>query len=53
MANERIVASSIYYYDCENITESELSFRVGVNLEDSGNDPSDEEGILLTWGIKP
>ncbi|KAG9028508.1 hypothetical protein FS837_003855, partial [Tulasnella sp. UAMH 9824] len=53
MANERIVASSIYYYDCENITDSELSFRVGVNLENSGNDPNDEEGVLLTWGIKP
>ncbi|KAG8931781.1 hypothetical protein FRC01_000810 [Tulasnella sp. 417] len=33
MANERIVASSIYYYDCENITDSELAFRVGVELE--------------------
>ncbi|KAK7028342.1 hypothetical protein R3P38DRAFT_3189817 [Favolaschia claudopus] len=30
MANEQIVASGIYYYDEENITESELSFRVAV-----------------------
>ncbi|KAJ7117882.1 hypothetical protein C8R43DRAFT_1153902 [Mycena crocata] len=28
MANEHIVASGIYYYDEENITESHLSFRV-------------------------
>uniref|UniRef100_A0A914DG99 Uncharacterized protein n=1 Tax=Acrobeloides nanus TaxID=290746 RepID=A0A914DG99_9BILA len=27
MRNERIVASGIYYYDMENITESRLSFR--------------------------
>uniref|UniRef100_A0A914CZ16 Uncharacterized protein n=1 Tax=Acrobeloides nanus TaxID=290746 RepID=A0A914CZ16_9BILA len=27
MRNERIVASGIYYYDIENITESRLSFR--------------------------
>ncbi|KAK7028336.1 hypothetical protein R3P38DRAFT_3189812 [Favolaschia claudopus] len=30
MVNERIVASGIYYYDEENITESRLSFRVAV-----------------------
>ncbi|KAJ7747649.1 hypothetical protein DFH07DRAFT_923784 [Mycena maculata] len=28
MANEHIVASGIYYYDEENITESRLSFRI-------------------------
>ncbi|KAJ6567028.1 hypothetical protein B0H19DRAFT_1258190 [Mycena capillaripes] len=28
MANERIVACGIYYYDQENITEAQLSFRV-------------------------
>ncbi|KAJ7302343.1 hypothetical protein DFH08DRAFT_794525 [Mycena albidolilacea] len=31
MVNERIVASGIYYYDEENITESQLSFRVAVS----------------------
>ncbi|KAF7361405.1 hypothetical protein MSAN_01173600 [Mycena sanguinolenta] len=30
MENERIVASGVYYYDEENITESRLSFRVAV-----------------------
>ncbi|KAG8894567.1 hypothetical protein FRC01_012890, partial [Tulasnella sp. 417] len=29
MANERVVASGTYYYDCENITDSQLSFRQG------------------------
>ncbi|KAJ2591599.1 hypothetical protein IWW49_001447 [Coemansia sp. RSA 1797] len=30
MANERIAATGIYYYDIENITESTLSFRESV-----------------------
>uniref|UniRef100_A0A914DFU3 Uncharacterized protein n=1 Tax=Acrobeloides nanus TaxID=290746 RepID=A0A914DFU3_9BILA len=30
MLNERIVASGIYYYDMENITESRLSFRQAI-----------------------
>ncbi|KAF7361410.1 hypothetical protein MSAN_01174100 [Mycena sanguinolenta] len=34
MVNERIVASGIYYYDEENITESRLSFRVAVGEPD-------------------
>ncbi|KAL4909565.1 hypothetical protein BDW74DRAFT_83181 [Aspergillus multicolor] len=29
--NERIVASAIYYYDCENITPSSLAFRQRAN----------------------
>ncbi|EPT01446.1 hypothetical protein FOMPIDRAFT_40499 [Fomitopsis schrenkii] len=31
MNNEAIVATVIYYYDCDNLTESTLSFRNGVN----------------------
>jgi len=31
LKNERIVASAIYYYDVENITVSQLAFRVQVN----------------------
>ncbi|KAJ6510571.1 hypothetical protein C8R45DRAFT_1059730 [Mycena sanguinolenta] len=31
MLNERIVASGIYYYDAENVTESKLSFRIAVD----------------------
>ncbi|KAJ7210549.1 hypothetical protein GGX14DRAFT_626067 [Mycena pura] len=30
MVNERIIASGIYYYDEDNITESKLSFRVAT-----------------------
>ncbi|KAH8809575.1 hypothetical protein DL96DRAFT_1821842 [Flagelloscypha sp. PMI_526] len=30
MLNERIVSTGIYYYDSDNISESTLSFRVGV-----------------------
>ncbi|KIO22374.1 hypothetical protein M407DRAFT_28093 [Tulasnella calospora MUT 4182] len=35
MANERIVASGIYYYDSENITESQLAFRMAVTFRTS------------------
>ncbi|KAG9028510.1 hypothetical protein FS837_003857, partial [Tulasnella sp. UAMH 9824] len=52
MANERVVASGLYYYDCENITDSQLSFRVGVNLDDTKYEVGDDKGILLTWGMK-
>jgi Protein of unknown function (DUF4246) len=31
MANERIIATGIYYYDSENITESNLNFRETVD----------------------
>ncbi|KAF7361403.1 hypothetical protein MSAN_01173400 [Mycena sanguinolenta] len=42
MANERIVASGIYYYDEENITESRLAFRVAVGEpEYHGQDDSE------------
>ncbi|TFY80266.1 hypothetical protein EWM64_g3749 [Hericium alpestre] len=30
MMNERIVSTGIYYYDSENVTDSEVSFRVSV-----------------------
>ncbi|KAG9027586.1 hypothetical protein FS837_004221, partial [Tulasnella sp. UAMH 9824] len=52
MANERIVASGIYYYDCENITESQLGFRVGVSLQGTGYEKGDTRGVLLTWGMQ-
>ncbi|KAG8896516.1 hypothetical protein FRC01_011743 [Tulasnella sp. 417] len=52
MANERIVASGIYYYDSENITNSRLAFRMGVNFEDVQYDQGDSDGISLTWGLE-
>ena len=33
MANERIVATIIYYYDSENIEGDELSFRQAVGMK--------------------
>lgn len=32
--NDRIVATALFYYDCENITESVLTFHHPVNSED-------------------
>ncbi|KAG9041155.1 hypothetical protein FS837_012674, partial [Tulasnella sp. UAMH 9824] len=52
MANERIVASGIYYYDCENITDSQLAFRLGVNFDGVHYEQSDTRGIRLTWGLE-
>lgn len=34
MKNEHIVATSIYYYDVDNTTSSQLSFRQGADLDD-------------------
>ena len=31
MLNEAIISTGIYYYDEQNITESELAFRMGVH----------------------
>ncbi|KAG9043993.1 hypothetical protein FS837_008913 [Tulasnella sp. UAMH 9824] len=52
MANERIVASGIYYYDSENITESQLAFRQPVTFTDVDYEQSDGRGIKLTWGLE-
>ncbi|KAG9021161.1 hypothetical protein FS837_007522, partial [Tulasnella sp. UAMH 9824] len=51
MANERFVASGIYYYDCENIKESEPAFRVAINFEDVRYEQSDSLGISLVWNL--
>lgn len=34
MLNERIVATALYYLHSDNITESRLSFRLGLDAED-------------------
>uniref|UniRef100_A0A914DMX4 Uncharacterized protein n=1 Tax=Acrobeloides nanus TaxID=290746 RepID=A0A914DMX4_9BILA len=55
MRNERIVASGIYYYDMENITESRLRFRqaVATPTEFGGEADmpasSDDNGNLHIW----
>ncbi|KAJ1828440.1 hypothetical protein LPJ56_001112 [Coemansia sp. RSA 2599] len=50
LANERIIATGIYYYDIENITENELDFRERVD-EDLNYEQSDRRGLDLAYGI--
>ncbi|KZV88675.1 hypothetical protein EXIGLDRAFT_839044 [Exidia glandulosa HHB12029] len=49
MRNESIVASGIYYYDEENISESRLAFRTAVCEPDDYS--ITEEQDLEAWGI--
>ncbi|KAG8949554.1 hypothetical protein FRC04_008487 [Tulasnella sp. 424] len=51
MINERIVASGIYYYDSDNITESQLAFRAAVGQGNINYLQSDDLGLLLTYGL--
>ncbi|PIA14487.1 hypothetical protein COEREDRAFT_47022 [Coemansia reversa NRRL 1564] len=50
MANERIVATGIYYYDVENITESNLGFREMVE-EYFDYEQGDFDGVNRAYGI--
>ncbi|KAG9100176.1 hypothetical protein FS749_016039 [Ceratobasidium sp. UAMH 11750] len=50
MSNEAIVASGIYYYSEDNITESQLAFRTAACIP-MGYEQDDERGCRLTWGI--
>ncbi|KAJ7688959.1 hypothetical protein B0H17DRAFT_1169438 [Mycena rosella] len=50
MANEHIVASGIYYYDEENITESRLSFRVPTG-QPTYHEQDDSECMEILYGI--
>lgn len=34
MMNEHIVATAIYYYDCKNVTESRLAYRMHAELDE-------------------
>lgn len=51
MANERIVASGIYYYDSENITDSHLAFRMAVTSFNLPYEQSDGKAIEKIWGL--
>ncbi|KAH9923935.1 uncharacterized protein BXZ73DRAFT_50735 [Epithele typhae] len=55
MANERIVATGLYYYAMENVTESRLAFRTRVGGGDYGMDLSyeqhDHRGYLAAYGF--
>ncbi|KAI0708762.1 hypothetical protein C8T65DRAFT_740144 [Cerioporus squamosus] len=54
MANENIVATGLYYYACENITESRLDFRVTVDTSDGSNmryQQDDNRGYTVAYGF--
>ncbi|KAI7308643.1 hypothetical protein KC315_g13278 [Hortaea werneckii] len=53
--NEHICASALYYYDCENITQSHLSFREAMSTEglDRKHYHQDDWGHLETlYGVE-
>ncbi|KAJ1992039.1 hypothetical protein GGI25_006244 [Coemansia spiralis] len=50
MGNERIIATGIYYYDVENITESNLAFRESVD-EFYEYEQGDSRGVELAYGL--
>ncbi|KAG9016328.1 hypothetical protein FRB90_003259, partial [Tulasnella sp. 427] len=52
MANERILASGIYYYDSENITDNSLQFRIAVKSDDLSIEQDDHLASLRVWGLK-
>ena len=51
MANEAIVASGIYYYDSENVSESRLAFRQAVSGLEIAYERSDDDGTRATFGM--
>lgn len=50
MVNERIVSTGIYYWDSENITESRLSFRAG--LDHPSYEQNDDNGVREVYGLE-
>ncbi|KAJ1953524.1 hypothetical protein EC988_002945 [Linderina pennispora] len=51
MANEHIIATGIYYYDVDNITESRLNFRQSAS-DEVGYEQDDARGMRLAYGIE-
>ncbi|PIL36595.1 hypothetical protein GSI_00284 [Ganoderma sinense ZZ0214-1] len=51
MANERIVATGIYYYQSENVAESKLAFRQSLGGENRGVDWPHEQGDWRGYGV--
>ncbi|GJJ73235.1 hypothetical protein EMPS_05593 [Entomortierella parvispora] len=49
MANEDIVATGIYYYHSENVTETRLNFRIAV--EEPDYEQSDVRGCEAMYGL--
>ncbi|TBU41391.1 hypothetical protein BD309DRAFT_965334 [Dichomitus squalens] len=56
MANENIVATGLYYYACENITESRLDFRTAIGAEGRGrslvHEQDDVQGYTAAFGLQ-
>jgi hypothetical protein len=50
MENERIIATGIYYYDTENITESRLEFRLAVS--EPMYEQGDDHGVDAIYGLR-
>ena len=50
MGNECIVASGIYYYQNENVTESRLRFRRCI--EEPDYEQNDDRGIRIVYGLE-
>lgn len=48
--NENIIATVLYYYDVENISESRLAFRTAIS--DPEYEQSDERGVRMVFGIE-
>ncbi|KIO28461.1 hypothetical protein M407DRAFT_22356 [Tulasnella calospora MUT 4182] len=51
-ANERIIATGLYFYDDDNITDTTWEFRAPVSLGSSMREGNDAEGIKMTWGLE-
>eukprot|EP00915_Cephaloidophora_sp_WS-2016_P002106 GHVH01002831.1.p1 GENE.GHVH01002831.1~~GHVH01002831.1.p1 ORF type:complete len:614 (+),score=92.48 GHVH01002831.1:106-1947(+) len=49
MLNESIVSTGLYYYDEENITTSQLGFRIGVS--DPEYEQGDDPAVLAIYGF--
>lgn len=49
MLNERIVSTGIYYWDSENITESQLGFRTVV--DEPEYEQNDDKGVRQVYGL--
>lgn len=55
MANENIIATALYYYDCHNVTNSRLQFRHKAELDSSEMqyEQNDHSGLETIYGLPP
>ncbi|KAI0332886.1 hypothetical protein GY45DRAFT_1335323 [Cubamyces sp. BRFM 1775] len=55
MAEERIIATGLYYYSCDNISESRLSFCATVGTENpyraNFHEQADNRGCMVAYGF--